>query len=94
MNLYQLLRRPVITEKATQLHSQGKYVFEVDGGANKPRIKMAVEKAFNVKVGKVNVMTVPAKRRRAGRRWAITSSWKKAVVTLKPGYKIEFFEGV
>ena len=57
-------------------------------------IKQAVEKAFDVKVTKVNVMTVAGKGRRVGRRQVLTSSWKKAVVTLKPGDKIELFEGV
>ncbi len=94
MHLYEVLRRPLITEKNTVLQPLGKYVFEVAGGANKFQIKQAVEKAFDVKVTKVNVMTVAGKGRRVGRRQVLTSSWKKAVVTLKPGDKIEFFEGV
>ncbi len=94
MNLYQILRRPLITEKNTVLQAQGKYAFEVTGGANKPQVKQAVEKAFKVKVTAVNVMTVPGKTRRVGRRVVQTASWKKAIVTLKPGDKIEFFEGV
>ncbi len=94
MHLYEVLRRPVITEKNTILQAQGKYAFEVAGEANKHQIKQAVEKAFDVKVTAVNVMTVPGKRRRVGRRQVLTSSWKKAVVTLNPGDKIELFEGV
>ena len=94
MHLYEILRRPVITEKNTALQSQGKYAFEVAGEANKHQIKQAVEKAFNVKVTAVNVMTVPGKGRRVGRRQILTNPWKKAVVTLKPGDKIELFEGV
>ena len=94
MHLYEVLRRPVITEKNTILQAQGKYAFEVAGGANKLQIKQAVEKAFNVQVTAVNVMGVPGKKRRVGRRQVMTPSWKKAVVTLKPGDKIEFFEGV
>jgi large subunit ribosomal protein L23 len=94
VDLYQVLRRPVITEKNTALQAQGKYVFEVAGEANKPQIKQAVEKAFNVKVTAVNVMTVPGKGRRVGRQQVLTRSWKKAMVTLKPGDKIELFEGV
>ena len=94
MDLYQVLRHPVITEKNTALQAQGKYVFEVAGEANKPQIKQAVEKAFNVKVTAVNVMTVPGKGRRVGRQQVLTRSWKKAIVTLKPGDKIELFEGV
>jgi len=95
MHLYEVLRRPLITEKNTALQApQGKYAFEVAGEANKHQIKQAVEKAFNVQVTAVNVMTVAGKKRRVGRRQVLTSSWKKAVVTLKPGDKIELFEGV
>ena len=94
MNLYEVLRKPLITEKSTILQAEGKYAFEVAGGANKQPVKQAVEKAFNVKVTAVNVMMVPGKMRRIGRRMAMTPSWKKAIVTLKPGDKIELFEGV
>ena len=94
MHLYAVLRRPLITEKNTMLQAQGKYAFEIAREANKPQIKQAVEKAFKVKVLAVNVMTVPAKTRRVGRRQVLTQSWKKAIVTLKPGDKIELFEGV
>jgi len=94
MHLYQVLRRPLITEKNATLQAQGKYAFEVAGEANKHQIKQAVEKAFKVKVTGVNVMTVPGKERRVGRRLILTQPWKKAVVTLKPGDKIELFEGV
>ena len=76
------------------LQAQGKYAFEIAREANKQQIKQAVEKAFKVKVLAVNVMTVPGKTRRVGRRQVLTQSWKKAIVTLKPGDKIEFFEGV
>ncbi len=94
MHLYEILRRPLITEKYTALQAQGKYAFEVAGEANKPQIKQAVEKAFKVEVTAVNVMTVPGKRRRLGRRQLSARPWKKAIVTLKPGDKIELFEGV
>ncbi len=94
MHLYEVLRRPLITEKNTLLQAQGKYAFEIAREANKPQIKQAVEKAFKVKVLAVNVMTVPPKTRRVGRRQVLTQSWKKAIVTLKPGDKIELFEGV
>lgn len=94
MHLYEVLRRPLITEKTTALQAQGKYAFEVAKEANKHQIKQAVEKAFKVKVTAVNVLTVPGERRRIGRRQVLTSPWKKAVVTLKPGDKIELFEGV
>ena len=94
MHILEVLRRPIITEKSTGLQAQGKYTFEVMGDANKQQITQAVEQAFKVEVAKVNVMTVSGKWRGAGRRRGKTSDWKKAVVTLKPGQKIEFFEGV
>lgn len=93
MHPYEILRRPLITEKYTVLQAQGKYAFAVAGEANKPQIKQAVEKAFKVTVTMVNVMTLPGKRRRRGRRQLPAHPWKKAVVTLKSGDKIEFFEG-
>jgi len=91
---YEVLRRPVITEKNTLLVEQNKYTFEVAQAANKPQIKEAVEKAFKVKVASVNVIHMPGKMRRAGRQRGMTSPWKKAIVTLEPGNKIELFEGV
>lgn len=94
MHLYEVLRRPIISEKTTALKEQNKYVFEVAKGASKRQIKEAVEAAFKVNVIKVNVMNVPGKTRRFGRRPVLTREWKKAVVTLQPGQKIEFFEGV
>jgi large subunit ribosomal protein L23 len=94
MHVYEILRRPVITEKNTMLSAQSKYTFEVCGDANKRQIKEAVEKAFKVDVTSVNVIIVPGKMRRAGRRRGMTPEWKKAVVTLQPGQKIELFEGV
>jgi len=94
MHLYEVLRRPLITEKATVLKDQNKYVFEVAKEASKSQIKEAVEKAFKVKVREVNVITVPGKTRRFGRRQVTGSPWKKAIVTLIPGDKITFFEGV
>jgi len=94
VHLYEVLRRPLITEKNALLQAQGKYAFEVVREANKPQVKQAVEKAFKVKVLAVNVMTVSGETRRVGRRRVLTPPWKKAIVTLKPGDKIEFFEGV
>lgn len=94
MHLYEVLRRPLITEKGTALQAQSKYLFEVAKESNKTQIKQAVEQAFNVKVAAVNVISVPGKMKGVGRRRALTSSWKKAVVTLKTGHKIQFFEGV
>ena len=94
MHVYEVLRRPIITEKNSMLTAQGKYTFEVSRDANKPQIKKAVEKAFKVNVTSVNVICVPGKMRRAGRRRGMTPEWKKAVVTLQAGQKIELFEGV
>jgi large subunit ribosomal protein L23 len=94
VQLHEVLRRPLITEKNTTLQAQNKYAFEVAEEANKREIGQAVEKAFKVTVTKVNVIIVPGKMRRVGRRLTMTPSWKKAVVTVKPGDKIQFFEGV
>ncbi len=94
MHSYEVLRRPVITEKNTGLQALGKYAFEVAGKANKPQIKQAVEKAFGVKVTAVNVVNVRGKTRRVGRQQVLTQSWKKAIITLQPGDSIQFFEGV
>ena len=94
MHLYEVLRRPLITEKNTVLQAQGKYAFEIADEANKPMIKQAVEQAFKVKVTGVNVVTMQGKTRRVGRQQIQTRPWKKAIVTLQEGDKIEFFEGV
>lgn len=94
MHVYEVLRRPLVTEKATALKEEDRYVFKVARNATKPQIKEAVERAFKVEVSKVNVMTMPGKTRRFGRRQVTSSSWKKAVVTLVPGHKITLFEGV
>ena len=92
---YEVLRRPVITEKSTMLSGHNKYVFEVSMGANKPQIKQAVEMAFNVKVEGVNTSIVRGKIRRFGRRTGGQQpSWKKAVVTLAAGDQIQLYEGV
>ncbi len=95
MHLYEVLRRPLITEKNTILQQQqNKYAFEVAKETNKPQVKQAVEKAFKVKVTTVNMMMVPGKSKRVGKRVIQTRPWKKAIVTLQAGNKIEFFEGV
>ncbi len=94
MNLFDVIRRPLVTEKNTVLQAQGKYAFEVADGANKVMVKDAVEKAFKVTVLSVNMLTVRGKEKRIGRRLIAGSPWKKAVVTLKAGDKITIFEGV
>jgi len=93
MNAYQIIKRPVITEKSDKLaRLYNQYTFEVDRRANKLQIKQAVEEVFDVDVLMVNTSNVPGKRRRGGRRIIRKPSWKKAVVTIYPGQKIEGFE--
>lgn len=94
MNSYDILRRPVITEKSTMLSEIGQYVFEVARDANKIEIRRAVEEIFKVKVRAVNTIHVPGKQRRMGKSTGFTSSWKKAIVTLQPGERIELFQGI
>ncbi len=96
INSYEVLRRPVVTEKSTALAGQQKYVFEVAIAANKPQIKEAVERAFDVKVKNVNttMMRGARKKNRFGRPTGDVPRWKKAIVTLAEGSTIEFFEGV
>jgi large subunit ribosomal protein L23 len=91
---HEILVRPIITEKNTMLNDQGRYTFEVLQDANKIEIKRAVEEIFKVKVKAVNTMKVPGKLRRMGRTSGMTRTWKKAVVTLAPGERIELFQGV
>ena len=95
MHIYDVLKRPIITEKTSlQASALHRYTFEVDRRANKHLVKEAVEAAFNVEVTAVNIMNVRGKSRRMGRQVGRTRDWKKAVVTLKPGQSIEYFEGV
>ena len=94
MHVFEVLRRPLITEKSTILQDgQNKYAFEVDTRANKAQVRAAVEQSFSVKVTDVNMMTVRGKRKRFGRRLSQRPSWKKAVVSLRTGDKIQIFEG-
>ena len=95
MHAYEVLKRPVTTEKSSFLSAHlRQYAFEVDKTANKLQIKDAVQKAFSVKVVSVHVMTVPGKPRRWGRHETQTAAWRKAIVTLASGDSISFFEGV
>jgi large subunit ribosomal protein L23 len=94
MDTYEVLRRPVITEKSTMLSDIGQYVFEVADAANKIEIKRAVEEIFKVRVQAVNIIHIRGKMRRMGRSQGMTSGWKKAVVSLEPGFRIELFQGV
>ena len=94
MKLFDVLIKPLITEKNTALQAENKFVFEVSDAATKPQIKQAVEKAFSVSVTGVNIIRAPGKMKRMGRSQFKTSEWKKAIVTLKSGDKIQVFEGV
>ena len=93
-NMYEVIRRPLITEKTTLLkETQRSLCFEVHKDASKPEIKKAVESLFGVKVADVRVANVHGKVKRQGRYVGRRSDWKKAYVVLKPGEKmIEFFE--
>ena len=91
---YGVLLRPILTEKTTVLTGLDKYVFEVDLRANKNQIKEAVQIAFSVRVAEVNTMVMKGKAKRFGRRITNRPDWKKAIVTLVQGDKIELFEGI
>ncbi|SRR3990172_1285702 len=87
--------RPLITEKATRLSGENKYAFAVRREANKVQVKEAVQQAFNVRVEAVNIMNMKGKPRRTRTgRVMHRPDWKKAVVTLVPGDKLELFEGI
>jgi len=89
-----ILVEPVLSEKATLLREEGKYVFKVHPDANKYEIKEAVRRLFGVKVIDCTVMNVYGKMKRVRYRPGRTSSWKKAIVKLAPGETIKVFEGV
>ncbi|NLM01096.1 MAG: 50S ribosomal protein L23 [Treponema sp.] len=89
-----ILIEPVLSEKATLLREESKYVFKVHPGANKFQIKEAVRKLFGVKVVDCTVINVCGKIKRVRTRPGKTSSWKKAIVRLAPGETIKVFEGV
>ena len=92
---HRIIQKPLVTEKSMQLlHGTNRVSFQVNLKANKFQIKAAVEKIFNVTVENVNVMVVHGKTRRFGRYQGFTGNWKKAVVKLKEGDKIELFEGM
>ncbi len=90
-----IIKRPVLSEKSTATAEASNCIaFEVVLGATKTEIKAAVERFFKVKVARVNTTVVPGKVYRTKRGNEKSNSWKKALVTLKPGEKIEFFKGV
>jgi len=89
-----VIRRPMVTEKSTRQKEEGRqYVFEVHRDANKIEIQSAVERLFKVKVLQVRTSNVMGKVKRLGRRYGKRPDWKKAIVTLREGDRIDFFEG-
>jgi large subunit ribosomal protein L23 len=92
---YDIIRKPLITEKTTiQKEVANQVTFEVDRRANRVEIRRAIEQLFNVRVSQVRTMQIKGKRKRRGRIIGKRRDWKKAVVTLMPGERIDFFEGV
>ncbi|HEX2915069.1 MAG TPA: 50S ribosomal protein L23 [Chloroflexia bacterium] len=92
MNKYQVIKRPLVTERTNELIEQGVYTFEVERNANKGQIREAVESIFNVKVVGVNTLRMHRKQRGRGRFAGYTQVSKKAIVRLQPGDKIDIFE--
>ena len=94
-SLYGVLEGPLLTEKGTLIKEQdNKVLFKVARGANKIEIKKAVEEIFKVKVDRVTTMNYKGKKKRMGRHQGRRPDWKKAIVTLKEGEKLDFIEGV
>jgi large subunit ribosomal protein L23 len=92
---HDIIKRPLITEKSSlQKEEANQVTFEVDRKANRVEIKKAIEKVFNVNVAGVRTIQVKGKIKRRGAILGKRRDWKKAIVTLKPGERIEFFEGV
>ena len=94
MNPYEIIKRPLVTEKSTTLQESGVYVFEIADKATKTEVKDAVQRMFSVKVTGVKVIRLPGKIKHFGTREYQSKSRKKAVVTLAQGQKITIFEGV
>ncbi len=95
MEQYDIIRGPIVTEKTTlQKESNNQVTLKVDKRANRVQIKKAVEKSFNTKVKQVRTLQVKGKVKQRGRIIGKRKDWKKAIVTLMPGQRIDFFEGV
>ena len=98
LTAHEVILHPVISEKSMDESQRGKYTFAVHDDASKIQIEAAVEEIFKVNVTKVNVLTTKTKEKRGGMRRSRvagrTTAWRKAIVTLAPGQKIEFFEAV
>lgn len=91
-NAYEVIKRPLITEKTTKLIEERKYTFEVMPGVNRIEVKQAVETAFDVKVTDVNIVNVRRKERRVGKYEGLRPAVRKAIVTLAEGQKLDVFE--
>ena len=91
-NPYEVLIKPIITEKTSALMSEGKYTFRVDKAANKIEIRYAVETIFKVDVTDVRTLNMPGKLKRQGRTQGMTPAWKKAIVTLGVGQSLPIFD--
>jgi len=94
-NLFNVIKKPCLTEKGMGLQeANNQVVIKVDPRANKLEIKEAVEKMFKVKVANVRTANMHRKQKRVGKHAGFTSDWKKAIVTLAEGHKIDFLEGL
>ena len=93
MDASQILLAPIVSEKSYAGTSAGKYTFRVHGDAHRTQVRQAVEELFEVQVSRVNIVKVQPKPKRRGQIRGTKQGWKKAIVQLKPGYTIEFFEG-
>jgi large subunit ribosomal protein L23 len=93
MDASQVLLAPIVSEKSYAGTSAGKYTFRVHGDAHRTQVRQAVEQLFDVQVAKVNIVKVQPKPKRRGMIRGTKPGWKKAIVQLKPGHTIEFFEG-
>ena len=94
-DIYAVIKKPIITERSAYLKERGnKIIFQVEVNANKRDIKKAVEKVFNVHVMDVNTLNMKGKVKRFGKSFGKRPDWKKAIVTLKEGDKIELLEGI
>ncbi len=92
MDYNDIIIKPVLSEKSTELNTEGKYVFRVPMKTNKHIIKKAIKEIFKVNAETVNIIRVRGKRKRVRYNYGFTPAWKKAIITLKKGEKIEIFE--
>ncbi|NLI29616.1 MAG: 50S ribosomal protein L23 [Nitrospiraceae bacterium] len=94
-HVFDVIKKPLFTEKGMDMkESDNKILIQVNADANKHEIKQAMEEIFKVKVDKVNVVNIKGKKRRYGKSIGMRSDKRKAIVTLKPGEKLDFIEGV